>query len=62
MDARNGGRSWSIIVVEDDVLLGEILCECVEDLGFEVTQAGTADAAFMMIQAGQKIDLLVTDV
>lgn len=36
MDARNGGRSWSIIVVEDDVLLGKTLCECVEDLGLRL--------------------------
>ena len=53
----------TILVVEDEEMLGGLLCTVLRASGYEVLRAGTADEAFRICQehAGE-IDLLLTDV
>ncbi|MCE7796738.1 response regulator [Sphingobium sufflavum] len=51
-----------ILLVEDEAMLRQILCETLEDGGFLVENAATADAAWAMVDGGLTFDILVTDV
>ena len=55
----SGGES--ILVVEDDPDLSALVRETLESLGYRVLEAGTASAALDILNAGAKIDLLLTD-
>jgi PAS domain S-box-containing protein len=52
----------TILLVEDEEQLRFDLAEMLELSGYEVLQAGDAGQAMRQLQAGQEIDLLVTDV
>ena len=54
-----GGES--ILVVEDDPDLSALVRETLEALGYRVLEAGTASAALDILNAGAKIDLVLTD-
>jgi CheY-like chemotaxis protein len=52
----------TILVVEDEALVRMIAVETLEDCGFAVLEAGTADAALAMLDANPSVALLLTDV
>ncbi len=57
----NGGRE-TILVVDDDVALGEITAKNLSALGYEVHVANSADQAIRVFQKlGSQVDLLLTD-
>jgi len=52
----------TVLLVEDEVLISESVCDALTDEGFEVQVAGTADIALEYIKSGQDIDILFTDI
>ena len=51
-----------VLVVEDEVLIGEMVAEELEDQGFEVFVACNAADALKHIESGAQVDALFTDV
>lgn len=51
-----------ILLVEDEPLLRRMLCEALEDSGYDVAWAQTADEAWVEVCNGLPFDVLVTDV
>ncbi len=51
-----------MLLVEDEALIREMLAFEFEDGGFEVHQAGGADEAVQLLEAGLKVGAVVTDV
>lgn len=51
-----------VLVVEDEFLIRLTLSEALQDDGYDVLEASSADEAVEQIQSGQGIDLLMTDV
>ncbi|NEU10685.1 response regulator [Methylobacterium sp. BTF04] len=58
----NATSASHILVVEDEPLLLEVVSADLEDAGFSVTQAATAEIAFALLLGGAAIDLLFTDI
>jgi CheY-like chemotaxis protein len=52
----------TVLVVEDEVLIRDLVCEELTDAGFEVIQVGTADAAIAVLEARQDVHLIFTDI
>jgi PAS domain S-box-containing protein len=55
------GRSATILVVDDDPLVAMSTVDMLEDLGHTVIEANSAAQALKILEAGQAIDLLLTD-
>jgi CheY-like chemotaxis protein len=55
-------QSETILVVEDEPSIREVVCEVLADAGYTVLQAGDGSAGLRILQTGTKIDLLITDV
>ncbi len=51
-----------VLVVEDDVLVRMAAVDMVESLGFATAQAGDGEEALGLISAGERIDILFTDI
>jgi CheY-like chemotaxis protein len=47
--------------VDDEDLVRMSTADMLADLGFEVREAGSAEAALRLVREGAKVDLLVTD-
>ena len=60
--ARLEGGPETILVVEDEESVRQATCASLSVLGYQVLQASSAAAAVDMIENGQAIDLLFTDV
>jgi len=56
------GGTESILVVEDDPQVRSTAAELLQDLGYRVLQAPDAAAALALLEAGEEVDLLFTDV
>lgn len=50
------------LIVEDDDVLRELLCEVIHDMGWSVYTAGTADAGLIAFNDHRELDLVITDV
>lgn len=50
------------LLVEDEKLLREMLHGSLSDMGFDVEEADSGEAAWEMVQNGLHFDLLLTDV
>ena len=59
---RRPGSPRHVLVVEDETLIRTLLAMELEDAGFTVTEAGSGDEAFAMLEDSVKADLVVTDV
>ena len=51
-----------VLMVEDETLLLEVITADLEDAGFEVTPAATAQSAIDLLKDGLNVDLLFTDI
>ena len=51
----------SLLIVDDEAPLRELLGELMETLGYRILQAGDAAQALQLLQSGPRVDLLVTD-
>jgi CheY-like chemotaxis protein len=52
----------TVLIVEDEVLIRDIISEELEDAGFDVVRVGTADQAIATLEARLDIHLVFTDV
>jgi signal transduction histidine kinase len=57
-----GGRGGRVLVVEDDDLVRDFVVLTLRGLGYDVLEAGDGDAAWEIIAAADRIDLLCTDI
>jgi two-component system, response regulator PdtaR len=51
-----------VLIVEDELLIRMGAVLMIEDAGFEVYEAGTADAAIALLEVHEEIRLIFTDV
>jgi CheY-like chemotaxis protein len=51
-----------ILFVEDEPLLGELMCDALSSRGFAVHVAPNADDALRYLRSGARIDVLITDI
>ena len=56
------GRRDVVLLVEDEEVVRSVAAEHLRDLGYEVVEATDGVAALDLLQAGTRVDLLVTDV
>lgn len=54
--------SAKLLIAEDDVLIRGMIAEFLRDVGYDVVEAGNADEAVAVLESGQCVDLLFTDV
>ena len=52
----------TVLLVEDEVLISDTVCDALKEGGFAVHHAETADAAWRYLQSGREIDVLFTDI
>jgi CheY-like chemotaxis protein len=59
--SRCGGKTV-VLVVEDELLIRMCTIDALEDDGYRVLEARSAAEALVLLQSGEAIDLLVTDI
>jgi CheY-like chemotaxis protein len=52
----------TVLLVEDEILISDTVCDALKDVGFNVHHTETADAALQLIENGHPIDVLFTDI
>ncbi len=52
----------TVLIVEDDPAVRALVCQVLGELGYTYLQAGEAASAVPILESGQRIDLLVSDV
>lgn len=57
-----GGEVPTILVVEDEAMLRIVAAEVLTDAGFNVKEAAHGGEALKMLQAGERVDLVLSDV
>ena len=55
-------RRAVVLVVEDDWLVRDFIVSHLQDAGWRVLEADSAEQAMAMLNAGQHIDILLTDI
>jgi PAS domain S-box-containing protein len=55
------GPALRVLLVEDDLPVGDLIVAMLEDLGHEVIRAGSVDDALPILRGERPIDLLLTD-
>ena len=55
-------RPSVVLLVEDEILIRLVAAETLRDEGFVVLEAGNADEAMALINAGQDLSLMITDI
>jgi CheY-like chemotaxis protein len=51
-----------VLLVEDELALRTVIVEVLSDLGYAVLEAGNSQSGLQIVEAGARIDLLLTDV
>ena len=59
---RSGGGNETVLVVDDDDAVRSTTAELLEQLGYRVVQAQEAERALRLVEGGERIDLLLSDV
>ncbi|MFJ4143125.1 response regulator [Pseudomonas sp. NPDC089734] len=52
----------TVLIVEDDPAVRALVCEVLSELGYAYVEAGDARGAVPVLESGQRIDLLISDV
>jgi CheY-like chemotaxis protein len=52
----------TVLLVEDEILISNVVCDVLIERGFTVYHADTADTALRYIENGHDIDILFTDI
>jgi CheY-like chemotaxis protein len=52
----------TVLLVEDEGLIRQLLAFAFEDAGFDVLDAGSADEAVQMLETAQEVAAIITDV
>ena len=58
---RRGGGAGHILLVDDEPLVRAATADMLVDLGYRVIEAESAEAALLLLDAGTRVDALVTD-
>ena len=61
LQVTSGGRPATILVVDDDPLIAMSAVNMLEDLGYTAIEADSAQCALGILEAGQAVDLMMTD-
>jgi CheY-like chemotaxis protein len=56
------GAPKTVLLVEDEVLISNLVAEALSERGFTVHEVTTADAALRYIDSGAALDVLFTDI
>jgi PAS domain S-box-containing protein len=59
--ARHDGGAGRILLVDDEPLVRAATADMLTDLGYQVVEAESAEAALLLLDAGAPVDALVTD-
>jgi CheY-like chemotaxis protein len=62
MNPRCSNRGITILVVNDEPLILDMIAQELTDQGFAVLEAETGEAALSLIGSGQTVDVLFTDI
>ncbi|GGC70209.1 hypothetical protein GCM10011504_55020 [Siccirubricoccus deserti] len=60
--ALGGSAGETVLVVEDEAVVRAFSCEVLRELGYQVLEAGDAEAALRLLAQEERVDLLFTDV
>ncbi|RYE70896.1 MAG: response regulator, partial [Hyphomicrobiales bacterium] len=60
-EAHTGGGE-TILIVDDETHVRQLVAEVLGDMGYATIEAGTGAEALKMLQSGRRVDLLVSDV
>jgi len=52
----------SVLLVEDEVMISNLVADCLVESGFRVQEVATADEALRYIKSGANVDVLFTDI
>jgi CheY-like chemotaxis protein len=52
----------SVLLVEDEVMISNLVTDCLVESGFRVHEVVTADEALRYIKSGANVDVLFTDI
>jgi CheY-like chemotaxis protein len=52
----------TVLVVEDDSIVRELIVEVLNDLGYAALEAADGSAGLEILQSGRRIDLLISDI
>ncbi len=55
-------RRTSVLVVEDEVLISELIAEVLSDHGFKVHAVAAGEEALRYLESGADVDVLFTDI
>ncbi|WP_407519163.1 response regulator [Methylobacterium oryzisoli] len=58
----SGERAASVLIVEDEMLLLDLVTAELEDAGLRVIQAADGDAALTVLESDAPVDILFTDI
>lgn len=61
LDPARPVRCASILLVDDEELVRRGTADMMQDIGYEVIEAGSASEALRLLQSGIEVDLIVTD-
>jgi DNA-binding response OmpR family regulator len=60
--ASEGEKGTSVLLVEDEPLICDMVAEALKEQGFAVEAVANADDALQLLMAGKRVDILFTDV
>ena len=52
----------SVLVVEDEVMISNLVADCLSESGFRVHEVAAADEALRYFKSGANVDVLFTDI
>jgi CheY-like chemotaxis protein len=55
-------QPFTVLIVEDEPIVRLVACQGLEDAGFEVVEAATADEALQILHSRNDVGVLFTDV
>lgn len=62
LQAPNAEAGETVLIVEDDPAVRALVSAVLSELGYAFVEAGDADSALPILDSGQRIDLLISDV
>jgi PAS domain S-box-containing protein len=61
-DVRNAHTNETVLVVEDEFVVRELIVEVLKELGYSTLEAEDGPAALKILQSAQRVDLLISDI
>jgi PAS domain S-box-containing protein len=61
-DVRNAHTNETVLVVEDEFVVRELIVEVLKELGYSTLEAEDGTAALKILQSPQRVDLMISDI